>query len=216
MVALRQFMKYLFLRHEITWDYQLVSVPKYVSRSYAPVETEHARAMIDGIRAENFRSLRDKVMLSFLYSSGVRVAELCCLETKDLRISEGHGSIISKKNRQLRMVFWDDATAVLLNEYLPQRELWASSDALFISMDRKNRGGKLSTRSVQRLVAELRPNKNISPHSFRHGLGMRAVKAGIHPRYIQKILGHKNINSSQIYLDVHDEDIVKAYQKIAA
>lgn len=87
--------------------------------------------MIDGIRAENFRSLRDKTMLSFLYSSGVRVAELCCLETKDLRIQDGHGSIISKKNRQLRMVFWDDATALFLNEYLPQRELWASSDALF-------------------------------------------------------------------------------------
>ena len=216
MVALRQFMKYLFLRHEITWDYQLVSVPKYVSRSYAPVETEDARAMIDGIRAESFRSLRDKTMLSFLYSSGVRVAELCCLETKDLHIQDGHGSIISKKNRQLRMVFWDDATAQLMKEYLPQRELWASSDAMFISMDRKNRGGKLSTRSVQRLVADLRPKANISPHSFRHGLGMRAVKAGIHPRYIQKILGHKNINSSQIYLDVHDEDVVKAYQKIAA
>ncbi len=216
MVALRQFMKYLFLRHEITWDYQLVSVPKYVSKSYAPVETEDARSMIDGIRAENFRSLRDKTMLSFLYSSGVRVAELCCLETKDLHIQDGHGSIISKKNRQLRMIFWDDATAQLMKEYLPQRNLWASSDALFISMDRKNRGGKLSTRSVQRLVADLRPKSNISPHSFRHGLGMRAVKSGIHPRYIQKILGHKNINSSQIYLDVHDEDVVKAYQKIAA
>ena len=93
--------------------------------------------MIDGIRSDRCRSLRDKAMLSFLYSSGVRVAELCCLETKDLHIQDGHGSIISKKNRQLRMVLWDDATAQLMKEYLPQRELWASSDAMFISMDRR-------------------------------------------------------------------------------
>jgi transposase, IS30 family len=69
--------------------------------------------------------------------------------------------------------------------------------------------------NLKRCIQKL-PKSNISPHSFRHGLGMRAVKSGIHPRYIQKILGHKNINSSQIYLDVHDEDVVKAYQKIAA
>ena len=97
MVALRQFMKYLFLRHEIAWDYQLVSVPKYVSRSYAPVETVDARAMIDGIRAESFRSLRDKVMLSFLYSSGVRVAELCCLETKDFGSVRVMGRLSQKR-----------------------------------------------------------------------------------------------------------------------
>ena len=216
MVALRQFMKYLFLRGETRWDYQLVAVPKYVSRSFSPIESSEAKAMIDGIREEKFTGMRDKTLLSFLYSSGMRVSEICSLELRDLRLNDHHGSIISKKNRKIRMVFWDTKTDELMKRYLPQRKLWSSSDHVFISMDRRNRGGRLSTRSVQRLVADLRPRSDISPHSFRHGLGMRAVKSGIHPRYIQKILGHKNINSSQVYLDVHDEDVVTAYAKIAA
>jgi len=216
MISLRQFFKFLFLRHLIDWDYQLISIPKYVSKSYIPAEPKDAKAIIDNMRGDNFKSLRDKLIISFLYSSGVRVSELCSLQLSDLLLDQKYGNIISKKNRQPRMVFWDDATDQLLKKYLPERRLWANSDYLVISVACQNKGKKMTTRSVQRLVSTHRqPDSNITPHSFRHGLGMRAVKSKIHPRYIQKILGHKNINSSQIYLDVHDIDVVEAYNQIS-
>lgn len=215
MISLRQFFKFLFLRRIISWDYQLIAVPKYVSKSYLPIESKEARGMIDSIRSETFRDLRNKTMISFLYSSGLRVSELCDLKVTDLKLGEKFGVIVSKKNRKIRMVFWDDETAHLLESYLPARTLWATTDYVFISLDVRGVGKKLTTKSVQRIVAQLRPHKGISPHSFRHGLGLRAVKAKIHPRHIQKILGHLNLNSSQIYMDVAEEDVKEAYREIA-
>jgi len=98
--------------------------------------------------------------------------------------------------------------------YLPQRRTLARCDCLFVSDGPGHVGHRLTTRSVQRIVEKVRERPNVSPHSFRHGLGLRAVKSGIHPRYIQKILGHRNITSSQCYMDTVDTDTRDAYRKI--
>lgn len=215
MISLRQFFKFLFLRRLVNWDYQLIPVNKYISDSYPPVEPEESKHLVDSIRVENFRDLRDKTLLSFLNASGVRAAELCALKAHDIIPEKGYTNIISKKNYVKRMVFWDARTTKLLIQYLAERKLWTNSDALWVATDRHTRGRGLTTRTVNRIVNRYkRPGSRISPHSFRHGLGMRAVKANVHPRYIQKILGHKHITSSQIYLDTHDEDVLSAYKKI--
>lgn len=215
MISLRQFFKYLFLRREIMWDYQLIGVPHYVANSYVAVEPGEGATMIERVQVTDFKSLRDKTLLAFLYASGLRVSELCGLKLSDLQLELRYGNIISKKNRVKRMVFWDDRAHALLGEYLPQRGEHATCPNLFISLNPVGAGGALTPRSVQRIVEAYRVRKEISPHSFRHGLGFRAVRAGIHPRMVQKILGHKHITSSQIYMDVNDPDVVAAYEKIA-
>lgn len=216
MITLRQFFKYLFIRRLTDWDYQLIPVNKYINNSFPPVEPDDARAMINRVRITNFRDLRDKTILSFLHASGVRAAELCALTAQEIRPEKGYAVIISKKNRLKRMIFWDEVTTQLLRQYLLERTQYAKDNRLWIATDRAHKGGGLSTRTINRIVTSYRkPGSKISPHSFRHGLGMRAVKAGIHPRHIQKILGHKHINSSQVYLDVMDADVVKAYKRIA-
>ncbi len=215
MIALRQFFKFLFLRRLIAWDYQLIGVPRYLSRSHVAIQPAEAEAMIDLIDVKDFATLRDKLILAFLYSSGVRVSELCDLVVSDLHPEEPYAVIVSKKNYQRRMVFWDNRTTELLKDYLVQRADRTSSPQLFIGTRRPNVGSKLSTRQIERLVVKYRTAGHITPHSFRHGLGMRSVKAGIHPRYIQQILGHKNLNSSQIYMQVQDEDVRAAYAKLA-
>lgn len=214
MISIRGLMRFLFLRRLVAWDYELIGIPKYAAKSYSPIEETEAEQMIESIRKNTFKNLRDKTILAFLYASGLRVSELCDLKLGDLFLKARYGQIVSKKNRLGRMILWNEKAHNLLIEYLRSRELWNRSEYVFISLDRKNFGGRLSTRSIQRLVERYRPRVGISPHSFRHGLGMRAVKSGIHNRYIQKILGHKNINSSQIYMDTHDEDVVREYAKI--
>lgn len=214
MISLRQFFRFLFLRRLIVWDYQLISVPKYVSRHYAPAFATDAKAMMSAVEPDTFKGLRDRTILSFLYSSGLRVSELCDLRASEIEPEKGYTVIISKKNRQERMVFWDTDTTFLLTTYLNERIKYAQSDHLFINVSRSIAGKKLTTRSIQRLVASLRVRKCVTPHSFRHGLGMRAVRSSIHPRNIQKILGHKNITSSQIYMDVADREVMKAYRRM--
>lgn len=206
MISIRQFFRFLFLRKMITWNYELIGVPKFISRSHTPIETPEARKMIDKIKETNFYDLRDKTMISFLYSSGVRVSECCKMRLEDLK--EDHAIIISAKNFKQRMIFWDDDTGKLLKKYLADRI--SKTDYLFIA----RHGGKFTTRGVQRIVKKYRTNKNITPHSFRHGLGARLVKNGTHPRYIMEILGHKNISSSQVYMQVNNAEIIQAYKNL--
>jgi len=214
MISLRQFFKYLCLRRLTSFNYELIQVPKYVSNSFPPASRADAAAMMENIRGESFKDLRNRAILSFLFSSGVRVSELCDMKVSDMVPERNYGNIVSKKNRKKAMVFWDDTTSYLLERYLPEREGVAVTDYLFVSLSRRNRGGKLSTRSIERIIRLYRNAPRITPHSFRHGLGMRAVQANLHPRYIQKILRHKNLNSSQVYMDVYDGDVVDAYNKI--
>lgn len=214
LISLRQFFKYLFMQRITDFDYRLITPPRYESQSWKPVEAADARAMIDRIAGKNFRELRDKALIAFLYASGVRNAELTKIKANALDLENRYTSIISGKNAVRRMVFWTEEIQPLLEQYLLERKRYASSPYLFVSLDRKNRGGQLSTRSIERIIEKHRPKADIVPHGFRHGLGFRAVRSGIHPRYIQKILGHKNINSSQVYMDYYDKDVVEAYQTI--
>ena len=118
----------------------------------------------------------------------------------DLVLDEKYGSIISKKNRQRRMIFWDCATYELLADYIDQRRGRARSPYVFISLNKATIGKKITTRSIQRLIETYRTNKGTTPHSFRHALGMRAVKSGVHSRYIQKILARLNPASATLAL----------------
>lgn len=214
MIAIRQFCKYLCFRRILAWDYQIIAIPKYVSRHFQPVEDKEGREMYQNITADTFLRLRDKTLIAFLYSSGVRVAELCDLRASSIELGKHQTVIISKKNRVERLVFWDKPTNELLAKYLPERTKYATSDALFISMSRGTPGKKLTTRSVERFVAKYRVRKCISPHSFRHGLGMRASRVQMHPSYLQKILGHKNITSIQTYQNLANPLLVKEYLRM--
>lgn len=216
MISLRQFFKFFCLRRLCSLNYELISIPKYVSKPFPTVEAAEARRMIRSVRGESFISLRDRTILSFLFASGVRVSELCDLQLSDLHAEKPYAVIISKKNRKRRMIFWDEATGYLLKKYLIEREEYAISDNVFISMSSKYRGQRLTTRSVQRIVSTYRSVPSISPHSFRHAFGVWAVKTKTHPALIQRFLGHKNMNSQQVYEEMNDEDLVHAYQKIAA
>lgn len=218
MLSVRQFWKFLYLQHLVNIDWQIIPIPKAISRSYIPATKEDAEKMLNVINVNDFKTLRDKLIISFLYSSGVRVSELCELRVGDLNLQEQFASIISKKNCKRRMIFWDDETHCLLCLYLDERLKLALDDSLFININRRGKDAfrAISTRSIQRIIKEYREKagiiKRITPHSFRHGLGMAAIEARIHPRFIQIILGHKNLNSSQVYMDYKNPDVIREYK----
>lgn len=213
MIAIRRFFYFLYTIRASTLDYRAIPIPTYTQNSFKPAGTDDAAEMLERVDPHSKTSVRDKAIIAFLYASGLRVSELTDLRLENIIGKERATTIISKKNRQGRMVFWDERAQQLLQEYLADRP-YGKSDYLFVSYAMKCKGEKMTTRSVERVIAAYRPRGDISPHSFRHGLGMRAVKSGLHPRYIQKILGHKSIASSQVYMDVCDPDVKNAYQMI--
>ncbi|MCK9370692.1 tyrosine-type recombinase/integrase [Candidatus Dojkabacteria bacterium] len=215
MLIIRQLYKYFFLQQKIKLDWRLIPIPKYTVNSFVAIEDKEYYAMLEQIKSSGFQELRDKLIINFLYSSGVRVGELCKINIENIHLIEQYASIFSEKNNKRRMILWDNPTQALLEKYLLERQRLAITNAVFINLKYYSR---ISTRSIERLVETLRKKagilRPISPHSFRHGCGMRAVARSMNLRYLQVFLGHKNLESSKFYMDYKDDGLVREYQKI--
>lgn len=212
MCGIKTFLKFLKQNQMIGWDTDLIHVPQYQVCSFKAVSKEDADNMIDSIKPECFRDLRDKTLIAFMYATGLRLSEIIGTKLDDLDIPNRMGKVFMTKTQKIRRIYWDQRVAELFEEYLPARAKRAKSNYLFLSLVRP--GQKLTPSGIELIVARNKTLDWITPHCFRHGLARRCVQAGIHPRYIQKLLGHANISSTQIYMDVFDNEIKDQYQKL--
>ena len=212
-ISIRVFFKYLHLRRIIEWDYQLIKIPRYVSKSHPTIELDEARSMIKSVRADDFRGLRDKMILQFLFATGMRVSELAELTLEELDIENRYAIIISKKSRKRRRIFWCENTAGVLDTYLLEREQWAYDDHLIINCSKTHFGKKVTTRTIQRVVKRHRQGSRVVPHSFRHGLAKDLIKKGANMRSVQEILGHKTLQTVETYTRLYDEEVKVDYDK---
>lgn len=212
MCGIKTFLKFLKRNGWTDWDPDLIRVPRYSVCSFKAVSKDEADVMIDGIFTDTFGDLRDKTLLAFMYATGLRVSEISGTRLDDLDVPARSGRVFMTKVNKARRIYWDDRTDALLKEYLPARARRAKSEFLFLSLARPK--CRLSVSGIEVIVAKRRTLEWITPHCFRHGLARRCVQAGIHPRHIQKLLGHANIASTQIYMDVYDSETKDEYAKL--
>lgn len=168
----------------------------------------------------HFAHIRNRLLIRIMWETGVRVSELCDLNIDDL----GDGlscsaQIITKKNNQYRWIFWSEETNNILRNYLSYRLLMNRRQELFISFNRKNTRGRITTRSVERIVAytcrQVGIKKNITPHSFRHGKAHYMLSMGANVKEVQVILGHSERNpvASFLYLRLDATEVTKIAKK---
>ncbi|HLY60606.1 MAG TPA: tyrosine recombinase XerC [Terriglobia bacterium] len=161
--------------------------------------------------------LRDRAILELLYASGLRVSELVELDLRGVNFGEGMVLVRGKGNRE-RIVPFGSKAKQALADYLPAREkilkeAKKSSNALFLNMH----GGRLTTRSVDRLVKAyvraMGPNVKVSPHSLRHAFASHLLTEGADLRAIQEMLGHKSLGTTQKYTQVSIKQLIEVYDK---
>lgn len=151
---------------------------------------------------QNISRLRNKLILTLLYSTGLRVSELVKLETKTIDYQERTIRVRGKGEKD-RLVLFDDATLELIEEYLEKRGF--ENDLLFVSQ--KNE--MLTSRYIQLMIKEYAQDaeikKKVTPHVLRHSFATHLLKNGVDIRAIQQLLGHSNLSTTQIYtsVDVH-------------
>ena len=164
-------------------------------------------------------SLRDKAMIDFLYSTGVRVSEFCRArldridwEKKAVLIEHGKGDVT-------RWTYLNPEAEVSLRAYLASRR----DDSPFIFAPLVGSPSAcLSPRTVQNAVERivrrsgLRFSVNVSPHVFRHTIATVLLHNGMPVEQVQRFLGHANINTTMIYAEVRDEDVRRAHSMFAA
>lgn len=160
---------------------------------------------------------RDRAFLETLYSAGLRVSELCGLNLEDMDMSEGV-IVVRGKGKKERLALLGDPAKAAINTWLNDRkvilkECQRESPAVFLN----STGGRLTTRSVGRLLekhlqtAGLDPRT--SPHTLRHSFATHLLDAGADIRGVQELLGHASLTTTQIYTHVTTARLQQSYLK---
>lgn len=174
--------------------------------SFLPID--EAWGLLESSASETIQDKRDRAILELLYATGVRVAELCGLDSADLDRFQGSLRVLGKGNKE-RIVPVGDQALGALDTYLAVTP--AADGALF----RNLRGGRLTVRSVHRIVKArariagiARP---VSPHTLRHTFATHMLDQGADLRLIQDLLGHSRLSTTQKYTHVSADRLMKVY-----
>lgn len=217
LIALRAFLKYL-TRQEIKSipadRIELAKVPERTIDLITPVELQR---LLNASQDDDLRSLRDKAIIELLFSTGLRVSELCSL-TRDIDFEADEISVRGKGGK-VRVVFIsDDARKAVMNYLKARKDM---DDALFVKVDEEGRGRKtefgLTRRSVERIVKYVAIkagiSKKVTPHVIRHCFATGLLSHGADIRSVQMMLGHSNIATTQVYTHVTDKQLREVHKK---
>ena len=196
----------------------LVSTPKLPKKLPRVPTVEEMNSMLDGQMPEVAAfPERDRLMFELLYGCGIRNSELIGINLDDIRLS-AEAILIRGKGKKERYVPFGAAVRAGLAVYWPARqqvlaERKKNAAALLIN----RRGGRLTTRSVGRIIKKIAVAKGLSPdvhpHTLRHAFGTHMLEEGADLRAIQEMLGHERLSTTQRYTQLSMKHVLQVYDQ---
>jgi site-specific recombinase XerD len=215
LIVLRNFLKFLKNEGKKVLDPTLIELPKIDMKPIEILSEEELKKLLE-YKEENNQNiiyLRNKAIIETLFSTGLRVSELCKLN-RDIDLKKGE-IIIKGKGGRIRVVFLSQRAINYLNEYLKMRN--DNNPALFVSFSKNSQFQRLTPRSVQKIIKnyskKLGISKNIHPHTLRHQLATILISKGADIRFVQDLLGHKNISTTQVYTHITKPKLKEIFKK---
>ena len=241
LAAIRTFGRYLRREGSIEGDpAALVGTPRREQRLPAHLAEAEMSRLLEMPDGTTPLGRRDRAIMELFYASGLRLSELVGLGLEDVNLSSRVVRVLGKGGKE-RIVPFNHTTERALREWMKDREDIAggmrdagsgSRSATSGSRDRARgvrfrrtveplflnyRGGRLSTRSVDRLVrryvAACSARFGISPHALRHSFATHLLERGADLRVIQELLGHARLSTTQRYTHVNSAQLIDAYRK---
>lgn len=194
--ALRFFFKEILNRpfslEEIPIKKKEKKLPKVISK-------KQVRELI-----EKTKNMKHKLIMKILYSTGMRLNELVNLKRQDIDFDKNTVSIRKGKGKKSRITIISKDLNLDLLKYYSNEDL--NTDYVF-----EGRRGRYSKKSVQEVVKQAgkRIGIKLHPHMLRHSFATHLLESGVDMRYIQKLLGHSDVKTTQIYTHVSKKDIQK-------
>ncbi|PYR61127.1 MAG: tyrosine recombinase XerD [Acidobacteria bacterium] len=231
LAAIRTFGRYLRREGVIDGDPgALVGTPRREHRIPAHLDVDEMSRLLEMPDTASPLGRRDRAILELFYASGLRLSELVGLDLDDVNLSRRVVRVLGK-GRKERIVPFNTSAGAALRAWLADREGFAVQaggtraprkggadgrrrrDALFLNYQ----GGRLSTRSVDKLVrryvAACSTRFGISPHALRHSFATHLLEAGADLRAIQELLGHARLSTTQRYTHVNAAQLMDAYRR---
>jgi integrase/recombinase XerC len=196
----------------------LVSTPKLPKKLPRVPTIEEMNTLLDGQMPEvaSFPE-RDRMMFELLYGCGIRNSELIGINLDDIRLSS-EAILIRGKGKKERYVPFGDSVKAALAAYLPQRQqTLAERKKITTALLINQRGGRLTTRSVGRIIKKVAVAKGLSPdvhpHTLRHAFGTHMLEEGADLRSIQEMLGHERLSTTQRYTQLSMKHVLEVYDQ---
>ncbi|OCT12463.1 site-specific tyrosine recombinase XerD [Paenibacillus pectinilyticus] len=216
-VSLRSFYQYMVKERQLDSDPSVfIEVPKLEKRVPKVLSVLEVEKLLEAPQSEQVNGARDKAMLELLYATGIRVSELVSLNISDVNLEMGFIRCVGKAEKE-RMIPISGIAIRILAAYVQtyRAKLLKRSideDALFI--------GHLGTRMtrqgfwkiMKRYAAETEITNEITPHTLRHSFAAHLIENGADLRSVQEMLGHSDISSTQLYVQVTKLKMKDVYQ----
>jgi tyrosine recombinase XerC len=217
LAALRSFYDFCLRKRWIAENpARILSRPRQEQRVPSFLSEDETAEFLDLPRSDEPLDLRDRAILELLYATGIRVSELVGIEEADIHFSERLVRVRGKGKKE-RIVPFGGKAREALEGYRKVRPGLAEGgkcgEALFLNY----RGGRLTARSVQRMVRKYIHRtavaRKISPHSLRHSFASHLLGRGADLRVIQELLGHASLATTQKYTHVDLKQLLTVYRK---
>jgi len=215
MIALRNFLKYLTKNDYKVLSPEKIELPKIPNRQIDIIEYSDLERLMAAPKTTDLRGLRDKAILEVLFSTGLRVSELCSLD-RYFDLNRGEISVRGKGGK-IRVVFLSESAKKAVKNYLDKRT--DAEEALFVSLTKAKNPkviGRIIPRTIQRLIdfysRKAGIPQKIHPHLIRHSFATDLLIGGADLRSVQELLGHSNISTTQIYTHLTNKELKEIHR----
>jgi integrase/recombinase XerD len=174
---------------------------------------EEIKLILNSIKANKETNIRNKAMMELLYAAGLRISELINLKFSNINIEECFLKIIGKGLKE-RLVPFSPRAKKFLNKYLKiRKQIRNENENVFVSRLRKKISRSEFWRQFKNIIKNTNIEKKITPHTFRHSFATHLLMGGADIRFVQEILGHISISTTQIYTHISKQQILQKYKK---
>ncbi len=229
LATVRSFARYLrsegCLEHELGG---MVSTPKLARRMPIHLDQDEISELLESPDSETALGRRDRAILELFYASGLRLSELVGLNVDDVNLRDQLVRVLGKGGKE-RVIPFNQSTADAISSYLDDHRVLVNSNNQTSGQRRPQRaivsvplfvnyrGGRLSGRSVDRLVrkyvVQSSARLGVSPHALRHSFATHLLERGADLRAIQELLGHARVSTTQRYTHVNASQITALYRR---
>jgi len=214
LIALRNFLKYLSRIEIESLPPERIELAKTGDRQIDLISQDELIRLLGSPSGSDIGDLRDKAILEMLFSTGLRISELCSLDRESVDLKKDDFSVRGK-GEKIRIVFLSGRAKTALKNYLDKRV--DIEDPLFVNLNSTKDGPwRLTPRSIERIVGKCAIkagiSKKVTPHIIRHCFATDLLEAGADLRSVQSLLGHSSITTTQIYTHVTNRQLKEIHR----
>lgn len=224
-IALRAFLKYCAKQDWKTLEPEKIELSKIPDRTVEYLTREELERLFEAVDTSNIIGLRNRAIMEFLYSTGLRISELTSLNRDQVNLERGEFQVRGK-GRKMRIVFLSERAKTWITDYLEERD--DGYEPLFLNhrRARKKKEGAVTMKGehrrltdytiqemVRRTAYEAGIVKKVTPHVLRHSFATELLINGADIRSVQEMLGHASITTTQIYTHLTNKKLKEVHER---